>query len=272
MGVESRLKTAVQSQLDGVRTGIDQLHLAAQSVREVKKTMENVEQMMNSAFQDQHIKEIKDISAEHRQLGAAMENLRQIFTVPESIDEIRTHLKSGDLLQAHKTLRELEMSRDELLYEQHKLENGSQGDITLLTRYFQDVDAVSVEMFRSVSHIVTDCLQHAKEKPSVLVSALRIVEREHMIDQEMERRKTYSGFSPPGRPKQWRENLLELLKNKTEDRIRLRGDVDKSQTGWLGKHLTQIRFHCVEELINVKHLIQSCFPPTYNIFEKFTHW
>ena len=96
-------------------------------VREVKKTMGAVEQMMNSAFQDQHIKEIKDISAEHRQLGAAMENLRQIFTVPESIDEIRTQLKAGEILQAHKTLRELEMSRDELLYEQHKLENGSQG-------------------------------------------------------------------------------------------------------------------------------------------------
>ena len=61
MGVESRLKTAVQSQLDGVRTGIEQLHLALVSVKEVKHTMANVEQMMNSAFQDKHIKEIKDI-------------------------------------------------------------------------------------------------------------------------------------------------------------------------------------------------------------------
>ena len=59
MGVESRLKTAVQSQLDGVKTGIDQLRLALQNVLEVKKTMNSVEQMMNSAFQDQHIKEIK---------------------------------------------------------------------------------------------------------------------------------------------------------------------------------------------------------------------
>merc|ERR1712131_386830 len=120
MGNESRLKTAVQSQLEGVKTGIEQLSLALRNVREVKTRMSQVENLMNSAFQDKHIKEIKDISAEHRQLGAAMENLRQIFTVPESIDEIRAQLKVGELLQAHKTLRELEMSRDELLYEQHK--------------------------------------------------------------------------------------------------------------------------------------------------------
>ena len=92
---------------------------------------------MNSAFQDKHIKEIKEISAEHRQLGAAMENLRQIFTVPESIDEIRECLKSRDLLKAHKILRELEISRDELLYEQHKLENHSQADIQVISSYFR---------------------------------------------------------------------------------------------------------------------------------------
>ena len=102
-----------------------------------KPVFSQVENLMNSAFQDKHIKEIKEISAEHRQLGAAMENLRQIFTVPESIDEIRECLKSRDLLKAHKILRELEISRDELLYEQHKLENHSQADIQVILSYFR---------------------------------------------------------------------------------------------------------------------------------------
>ena len=82
-----------------------------------------------------------------------MENLRQIFTVPESIQEIRNHLKQHDLLQAHKILRELEHSRDELLYEQHKLEHHSQADIKLLQRYFNDVTVVSNEMFKGWDYI-----------------------------------------------------------------------------------------------------------------------
>ena len=62
MGVESRLKTAVQSQLEGVKTGIEQLSIALTHVREVKTRMGQVENLMNSAFQDKHIKEIKEIS------------------------------------------------------------------------------------------------------------------------------------------------------------------------------------------------------------------
>ena len=42
MGNESRLKTAVQSQLEGVKTGIEQLSLALRNVREVKTRMRSV--------------------------------------------------------------------------------------------------------------------------------------------------------------------------------------------------------------------------------------
>ena len=90
-----------------------------------------------------------------------------------------------------------------------------------------------------------------------MVSALRIVEREFLIDQEVARRKIYSGFAPPGRPKCWRENLLEILKHNTEERIKLPENADKSQKGWVGKHLTKIRSSSVEDLINIKHLIQG---------------
>ena len=65
-------------------------------------------------------------------------------------------------------------------------------------------------------------------------SGLRIIEREHAIDQETSRRKTYSGFAPPGRPKEWRESVLESLKNTTEAKFRIE---KKAGDGWLGGQL-----------------------------------
>ncbi|CBY39142.1 unnamed protein product [Oikopleura dioica] len=269
MGVESRLKTAVHSQLDGVRFGIEQLKSAIENVQEVRKTMRTVEEMMDTAFHDKHIREIKDISAEHRQLSSAMDNLRQIFTVPESVQAARDQLKEDKLLEAHKTIRELEISRDELLYEQHKLENGSQGDVTLLNRYFQDVEVVSSELYRKISSIISDSFTTAKSKPELLVSALRIIEREHSIDQETSRRKTYSGFAPPGRPKEWRESVLESLKSTTEAKFRIEKTAGE---GWLGGQLRKIGSDSVTELILLKHIVAPCFPPSWNIFERFTNW
>ena len=88
---------------------------------------------------------------------------------------------------------ELEHSRDELLYEQHKLEHHSQADILLLQRYFNEVNVVSDETFKVVSAVVNDALVQAKERPELLVAALRLVEREQVVDAEVERKKTYSG-------------------------------------------------------------------------------
>ena len=47
--------------------------------------------------------------------------------------------------------------------------NMFEGDITLLTRYFQEVDVVSVDMFKAVSAIISDSLKYAKDKPAQLV-------------------------------------------------------------------------------------------------------
>ena len=115
----------------------------------------------------------------------------------------------------------------------------------------------SEESYHPKSKHVFIVFFYFQEKPATLVSALRIVEREFLIDQEVARRKIYSGFAPPGRPKSWRENLLEILKHNTEERIKLDPNTDKSQKGWVGKHLTKIRSSSVEDLINIKHLIQG---------------
>ena len=124
-------------------------------------------------------------------------------------------------------------------------------------------------MYKVVVNIIQNCLQYAKEKPELLVAALRLVEREQVVDAEVERKKTYSGYLPPGRPKQWRDMVMESLKSSTEQKLRISVD---SKEGALGRALTEIRFAIVDDLVKIKHLVANCFPPSYDIFERFVRW
>merc|ERR1719284_1933495 len=99
--------------------------------------MDNVDRMYASrgSLSDK-LRDIKDISAQHRQLATAMENLKHIFGVPEEVAKAKQMIAEGELLQAHKVLTDLETSRDDLLYEQYKLESYNEADIKQLNSYF----------------------------------------------------------------------------------------------------------------------------------------
>ena len=68
----------------------------------------------------------------HSQYAAAMENLKHIFTVPESVEKTKQWINEGKLLHAHQSLTDLENSRDDLLYEVHRLPSHSPQDKLML--------------------------------------------------------------------------------------------------------------------------------------------
>ncbi|WAR16407.1 EXOC3-like protein [Mya arenaria] len=147
--VETMLKTAVQSQLDGVRTGLNQLQ---------------------SALHD---------------LATAMENLKHIFTVPEST----------------------------------------------LQKYFADVAKLSVTLGKQLWIILQRVLMSVRREPTLIVTALRIIEREEKIEG-----------------------------NQMEDR--------SGNKMWLVRHLEVTRQIMLEDLRVAKTLLPAVFPPSYNIIQE----
>jgi len=103
--VEAMLKTAMQSQLDGVKTGLVQLEKAMRDVSDVRQCVFEMEKEL--AELPPLLDDLDDVRAEslkHSQLATAKENLRHIFTVPETVAIAEAQITEGRLLEAHKVI------------------------------------------------------------------------------------------------------------------------------------------------------------------------
>lgn len=269
--VDTMLKTAVQSQLDGVRTGLNQLQSALQDVYEIKQSLDEVEETYKS-IQPLH-KKLMDVNLENSrfcQLAAAMENLKHIFTVPESVRKTQELINEGKLLQAHKHLTDLESARDDLMFELFKQPQQSPTDNVTLEKYFKDVVVLSESLGKQLWVIIQRTLSSVRREPTLIVTALRIIEREERMDKAVLERQTQTGFMPPGRPKNWRAKCFEILENSISQKIEGNQLEDRqSNKMWLVRHLELTRQLMIEDLRVVKTMLPPIFPPEYDIVKRY---
>ncbi|PVD32690.1 hypothetical protein C0Q70_08135 [Pomacea canaliculata] len=270
--VEAMLKTAVQSQLDGVRTGLNQLQSALQDVYEIKHSLDQVEEAYK-AIDPLHkvLKPLMEENSKFCSLTAAQENLKHIFTVPESVKKTRDLISEGKLLQAHKHLTDLERSRDDLLLELHKQPHQSPTDKHMLNQYFAEVQELSKELGKQLWVIIQRMLISVRREPTLIVTALRIIEREERMDAAWMKKKDHPGFMPPGRPKKWRDQCFKVLEQSIA--AKMEGSQLESRDEnkmWLVRHLEILRQLMIDDLKVVKTLLPPVCPPEYNVVKRYT--
>lgn len=181
--VEALLKTAMKNQLDGVRVGLQQLESCLLDIREIDEKTRNVENLLQKvpSIYDS-LEQVREENAKHSQYLTAMENLKHIFTVQSSVTKTIQWIEEDKLLHAHQCLSDLENSRDDLLYELHKLPKPNDYDKLTLKRYFEKVETVSTSLERKIRLILQRTLNTVRKEPTVIVTALRIIEREEKAD------------------------------------------------------------------------------------------
>lgn len=268
--VEALLKSAMQSQLNGVIDGLNLLATSIVDMKEVEVTLKS----MNKYFEtlptlSNNLREVREENMRHSQYVTAKENLKHIFTVPESIEKTNQWISDGKLLHTHQCLRDLENSRDDLLFELHKLPNQSMGVLTV-KKYFSEVETLSTKLEGQLRLNLTRTLNAVRKKPTVIVTALRIIEREEKSDEEAIKQHKNNGFMPPGRPKEWKKMAFKVLEQ--EVALRIEGKLVEERADdklWLVRYLELIRQLILEDLRVVKTLCVPVFPPSYNIIDEY---
>ncbi|CDQ82796.1 unnamed protein product [Oncorhynchus mykiss] len=162
--IQSRLKSVVQSYLEGVGWGLEQLREAREELKEVSHALgkAGVESSRN-AEGVKALEMMREVSVNHCQLLAAVSNLPRLYSVQSMVSETERLVESRRLLEAHARLMELDAQDEELVRNYFsgvgKLVEALGKELPLPSgrprcwreRFFQAVSA----RFRSVSYLHT---------------------------------------------------------------------------------------------------------------------
>ncbi|KAI3387713.1 hypothetical protein SNEBB_001867 [Seison nebaliae] len=189
--------------------------------------------------------------------------------------EIEEQLINGNFLVSHKHLCCLENIQNTLFWRLHGTSstNNSRKIVEIqifFVKYHQQVQ----ELHDKMKYHFQKIFLIAKSKPELIVTILRIIEREEIMDEYWEKKLKGKQIAEIQRPKHFRKNYNLIFKSVIEKRI---DDIiwKYTSSGRMNSSLVFDNLHLqfVKDFRMVNFHLSYCFPPSYNIAEVWlTHF
>lgn len=260
LATDAQLRALVQVQLDSARTGLDLLRLSLGRIANVQANLSAVDKLCAETQgligQYELIKAVNDARTN---LHYTRRQLDRTLEIPRKIEEIHDMLENEkNLLQVYNEIKKLEKMREGALHEAR----GNTEQYEVLEEVFKDVPGMFEVFEEKLYDLTRQTITLAKERPSVLVKALQVVEREHKL---WEARAAAKGKKKSKKDK--RNDIDPREKIKEHIRISV-GERFRQVFADCGEDVQKIISRSAllsEDLEVVVHQVVPCFPEHFNI-------
>lgn len=246
--LEARIKSVVQSYLEGVQTGVWQLTRALEAVQGMREALSQAHHLLEGLSQtSQTLAPLREHVVQHKQLQVLTQLLPRLQAVPAAVAHTQTLIDTQRFLEAYVSLRELEQLQEEAWAPLGGLE----------LPIFQGLGLLAEALCQAVEAAAGAAGRLAREDPALLVAALRVA--------EAETERTILGQAP----RDWRQRCLRALQEGL-DRAHFASPA-LPEPGALAGWLEALQVALPAELATAEALVAPCCPPNYNVVQLWAH-